>query len=112
MEQEQYLDGLLGNDAELAQALKLEMDEIKSLISFGDSEAGKKIISQREMQVIKIINRLLSSLYKQEDQNIVFYISQIAQLKVAIRDLVDFKGCKSSLEERQIILDTILKKKS
>lgn len=109
--EETTLEGLESRDQEDVKNLKLEIDEIKALISFGNSEVGKRLVAERENQVINIVNRLISSLRKPEEQTIQFYVSQIAQLKVSIRDLVDFKGSENSLKDRQILLDTILKKK-
>jgi len=111
MNDETTLEGLESRDVEDVKNLKLEIDEINALLSFGNSEVGKRLVAERESQVINIINKLISSLRKPEDQTIQFYISQIAQLKISIRDLVDFKGSKNSLEDRQILLDTILKRK-
>lgn len=99
-------------DTEDIRQLTEEIEEIKALVSFGQSSVGKKLISQRENKVISIINKLLRSLSNDEDQTIQFYVSNIAQLKVAISDLVDFKGSSNSLEDRQVLLDTILKKKN
>lgn len=111
-EENNELEGLETRDREDVINLKLEIDEIKALISFGHSEVGKRLVAERESQVIKIVNKLISSLTKEENQTIQFYVSNISQLKVAIRDLVDFKGSKNSLEDRQVLLDTILKKRN
>lgn len=96
-------------DKEEVDALKNEISYLQGLVSFGKSEAGKTLIDERERQVIKHINKLFKFLDK--EPNIPEMISSIAQLKVAMRDLVDFKGSQSSIEDRQIAIDTIMKRR-
>lgn len=96
-------------EKEDVEALQLEMDHLKGLVSFGQSEAGKVLVAERERQVINQVNKLFTYLTNPVEQHQI--ISTIAQLKVAVRDLVDFKGSQSSLEDRKILLDTLLKKK-
>lgn len=94
---------------EEVDAINLELSHIQALVSFGKSETGKMLIDEREKQVIKHINKLFTFLNK--EPNIPEMISSIAQLKIAMRDLVDFKGSESAIEDRKFALDAIMKKK-
>ena len=96
-------------DKEEIDSIKLELQHIQGLVSFGRSESGQILIEERERSVIKHINKLFTFLNK--EPNLPEMISSIAQLKVAIRDLVDFKGSASAIEDRQIAMDAILKRK-
>ncbi len=106
---EELYDSLDIRDREQVDAIKLEISYIQGLVGFGKSEIGKSIIEEREKSVIKHINKLFSYLAKTPD--LADIISSIAQLKVAVRDLVDFKGSQSAIEDKQMLIDTILKRK-
>ena len=105
---EQLIETLSIRDKEDIDSLKLEIQHLESLVSFGRSETGKMLIEERERQVIKHINKLFKEL---QDPDMTRMLSSITQLKVAMRDLIDFKGSQDAIEDRQIILDTILKRK-
>lgn len=102
-------EALTLREKEDVDALKLEISHLQGLVSFGKSDAGKVLIDERERQVIKYINRLFK--YLDKEPNLGEIISSIAQLKIAMRDLVDFKGSQSSIEDRQIAIDTIMKRR-
>lgn len=104
----------LGPDFEIREpqeqtALKLEIEQLQALVSFGNSPVGKQLVAERERQIPILINKLFAQL---KDPNLTQIISVIAQLKVAMRDLVDFKGAQNSLEEKTTILDSLIRKKS
>lgn len=108
-EKNEEYEALSLRDREDIDAIKLEIQYIQGLVSFGGSETGKILIEERERAVIKHINKLFTYLTKMPDTADI--ISSIAQLKVAMRDLVDFKGSQSVIEDKQILIDTILKRK-
>lgn len=108
-ENEEEVETLNLRDQEEADSIKLEIQHLQNLVSFGQTESGRILIEERERAVIKHINKLFTYLNTPDLQGMT---SHIAQLKVAIRDLTDFKGSQSALETRETLLATILKKKS
>lgn len=89
--------------------LKLEIAELAQLQSFALSPMGKALMKERERQVTLLVNRLFSFL--KETPDVPLLVSTIAQLKVACRDLVDFKGSKTAIENKNILLETLSKPK-
>lgn len=90
-------------------ALKIDIENLQYLANFASTPVGKQIISERERQVPILCNKLFAQL---KDPNLTQIISIIVQLKHAMRDLVDFKGAGSAIEEKQIIIDSLTKKRT
>lgn len=107
--EEEEIDEFQIREPDEQVSLKLEIEAVKALVSFGTSPVGKQLVDERERQIPILINKLFAQL---KDPNLTQIISVIAQLKVAMKDLVDFKGAQSLLEEKQMILDSLIRKKT
>lgn len=89
-------------------SLNIDIKYLETLNSFMVSEAGKQIIEYRQNQVVRHIAKLTGLI---DNPNMEKMLSSIIQLKVAIRDLTDFCGIKGEIEEKQLLIEAIIKSK-
>lgn len=90
-------------------SIEMEIEHLKGLQNFATTPVGKQLVEERERQLFAVMNKLILQLREPNNNQIISYI---IQLKFIIRDLIDFKGCTNSIEAKQAILDSILKKKT
>lgn len=81
------------------------LDNLKALQSFSTTSVGKALIAERESEVNKHLKKLFTLI---QNPNLEQMLSSVIQLKVAIKDLVDFKGSQSKIQDAQMVLDALV----